>query len=405
MVDMLKSSRDEDQRKRDEAHFYGIQQQLDDLRRQLKESLARQQWFEELYKQGESRIAQVQQAQDRLTQDIAQALHARQIDEGRTKALVSELAQKIEAPDKQLREIKSQIQELSESRKSDRDADVVSQRQIDDLQRQIRDLNSLISKTGEGSRQLRDLMEDLRGALADVRQETAHVAELQRLEEQRLRRQGVELQGLFENLRQQFTEVSSKSQRVDDVRHQLTERIEAVEGQLAPLYKDEADLHSDFERIERLATEQYLAQQERIETIRTQLEAQFAEQRQVSDQRMDRFTARFGGMDDRLRVIDQLLNELPSRFAALEQRDDIIGSEADSMEEWLIMRQLAALETVLDDVRKRRSDRSSTLSPKTAGKPKPEQTPGSVYNPTGLIKSVRDAKPPSRSLPADEDEI
>ena len=405
MVDMLKSSRDEDQRKRDEAQFYNLQQQLDDLRRQFKESLARQQWFEELYKQGESRIAQVQQAQDRLTQDVAQALHARQIDEGRTKALISDLVQKIEAPDKQLREIKSQIQQISESRKSDRDADAVSQRQVDDLQRQIRDLNSLISKTGEGSRQLRDLMEDMRGALAEVRQETAHVAELQRLEEQRLRRQGVELQSLFENLRQQFTEVSAKSQRVDDVRHQLTERIEAVENQLIPLAKDEANLQSDFERIERLSTEQYLAQQERIETVRAQIEAQLGEQRGIGDQRMDRFMARLGNVDDRLSAIDQQLSELPSRFAALEHRDDVIGSEADSMEEWLIMRQLAALETVLEDVRKRRSERSSTLSPNTAGKPKPEEAPGSVYNPTGLIKSVRDAKPPSRNLHADEDEI
>jgi chromosome segregation ATPase len=405
MVDTIKSSRDEDQRKRDEAHFHGIQQQLDDLRRQLKESLARQQWFEELYKQGESRIAQVQQAQDRLTQDIAQALHARQVDEGRTKALVSDLAQKIDAPEKQLREIRAQIQGLTESRKSDRDADVVSQRQIDDLQRQIRDLNSLISKTGEGSRQLRDLMEDLRGSLAEVRQETAHVAELQRLEEQRLRRQGVELQGLFENLRQQFTEISAKSQRVDDVRHQLGERIEAIEGQLAPLQKDEADLQSDFERIEKLSTEQYLAQQERIETIRTQLEAQFAEQRQVGDQRMDRFMARFAGIDEHLRAIDQQLSELPSRFAALEQRDDAIGFEADSMEEWLIQRQLTALEDVLEDARKRRSQRSSTISSGTPHKPKPEPAPGSVYNPTGLIKSVRDAKPPARSIPVDEDDF
>src|SRR5688500_16455445 len=404
MVDMLKSSRDGDQRKRDEAQFYGIQQQLDDLRRQFKESLARQQWFEELYKQGESRIAQVQQAQDRLTQDIAQTLHARQIDEGRTKALVSDRAQKIEAPDKQLREIRPQIQALSESRKTGRDADAVSQRQVDDLQRQIRDLNSLVSKSGDGSRQLRDLMEDLRGALAEVRQETAHVAELQRLEEQRLRRQGVELQGLFENLRQQFTEVASKSQRVDDVRHQLIERIEEVERQLVPLFKDEADLHSDFERIERLSTEQYLAQQERIETVRTNLEAQLTEQRNIGDQRMDRFMARLAAMDDRLRIIDQQLSELPSRFAALEHRDDIIGTEADSMEEWLIMRQLSALESVLEDVRKRRSERSSTLSP-NAAKPKPEEAPGSVYNPTGLIKSVRDAKPPSRSLPAEEEEI
>lgn len=114
--------------------------------------------------------------------------------------------------------------------------------------------------------------------------------------------------------------------------------------------------------------------------------------------------ARFAGMDERLRSIDQQLSELPSRFAALEQRDDVIGSEADSMEEWLIMRQLSALETVLEDVRKRRSERSGSMTPKAPAKPKPEDAPGSVYNPSGLIKSVRDAKPPSHNLPADEDD-
>ncbi len=40
MVDMLKSSKDDDQRRRDESQLYTIQQQLDELRRQLKENLA-----------------------------------------------------------------------------------------------------------------------------------------------------------------------------------------------------------------------------------------------------------------------------------------------------------------------------------------------------------------------------
>src|SRR5438094_8738927 len=112
MQDMLKSSKEEDQRKRDEAQFHSVQQQIDELRRQFKETLARQQWFEELYRQGEGKVSQLQAAQDRLAQDVAQALHARQIDEGRVKAQLADLAQRVESPDKQIRELRSQIQEL-----------------------------------------------------------------------------------------------------------------------------------------------------------------------------------------------------------------------------------------------------------------------------------------------------
>ena len=99
MVDMLKSSREEDQRKRDEAQFYSMQQQLDELRRQLKENLARQQWFEELYKQSEGKVNQLQLLQDRLSQDVAQTLQARQVDEGRTKAQLADLVKQVEAPE------------------------------------------------------------------------------------------------------------------------------------------------------------------------------------------------------------------------------------------------------------------------------------------------------------------
>src|SRR5438874_13501999 len=88
-------------------------------------------------------------------------------------------------------------------------------------------------------RQLRDLIQELDSARGEVRGESLHVAELQRMEEQRLRRQGIELQELFEALRQQFNEVAARSQRVDDVRRQLIERIEGVEEQLALLRQGE----------------------------------------------------------------------------------------------------------------------------------------------------------------------
>jgi chromosome segregation ATPase len=390
-MDMLKTSRDEDNRRRDEAQFYSLQQQLDELRRQLKENLARQQWFEELYKQNEGKLAQVQVAQDRLTHDVSQSMHARQIDEARLKAQVAELVQQVEAPGKQIRDLRAQIHDLAESRKSDRDVDNTAQRQIDELQGQIRELNAHISQVGDSQRQLRDLIQELDSALAEVRQEAIHVAELQTLEEQRLRRQGMELQGMFESLRQQFGDVSAKSQRVDDVRRQLTERIEAVEDRIGSAITGEESLHTEVERVEKQANEQNLIQQERLETVRVQIDAQLGEMRTINDQRTDRIMLRFNGIDDRMRAIEQALSEIPSRFDALERRDEILGSETDTIEEWLVMRQLQALEAVLDDVRKRRADRASTFNPRAQIEP----TPGSVRNPSGLIKSVRDAKPPN----------
>ncbi len=400
MTDMLKSSRDEDVRKRDEAQLYSIQQQVDELRRQLKENLARQQWFEELYRQGEGKISQIQMSQDRLSQDVAQTLHARQIDEGRMKAQIADLGQRVESPDKQIREIRAQIQELNNAIKTDRETDNTDRHQAEDLQRQIRELNSSISRISDGQRQLRDLIQELDSAIGEVRGEALHVAELQRVEEQRLRRQGVELQELFETLRQQFTEVAAKSQRVDDVRRQLVERIEAVEEQLALLRKTEEGIDTQLDRLEKMGTDQYVAQQERLETTRVQLEAQLIEMRQVADQRIERYMARFAATDDRLRAIEQLISELPGRFEALERRDEKIGAEADTIEEWLVVRQLAAMESVLEEVRKRRSDRASVLNPKSESAA--NSAPGSVYNPSGLLKSVKDAKPPTR--PGKEDD-
>ena len=391
-MDMLKTSRDEDNRRRDEAQLYGLQQQIDELRRQLKENLARQQWFEELYKQNEGKVSQVQLAQDRLTHDVAQSMHARQMEDTRMKAQLADISQKVESPEKQLKDVRAQLSELTEARKNDRDLDSAAQLQMDVVQGQIRELNAHIGQVSDSQRQLRDVIQELDSALAEVRQEALHVSELQTKEEQRLRRNGIELQGMFEALRQQFADVSAKSQRVDDVRRQLTERMEAVEERLGTVVTEGTSQAVDLDRIEKAYIEQNLNHQERLEAVRLQLETQLSEQRGINDQRMDRIMSRFNGIDDRLRDLEQGLAEMPSRFEALERRDDLIGVEADMIEEWLVGRQIKALEDILEEARKRRSERSSTINVSSRLKPAP--APGSVFNPAGLLKSVRDAKPP-----------
>lgn len=402
MPDMLKMSKEEEQRKRDEAQLYSMQQQIDELRRQLKESMARQQWFEELSRQNEGKVQQLQMSQDRLSQDVVQHLSAREIGEGRMKARLDDIATRVDAPDKQLRELRAQIIEVNKIIKGERDVETADRQQIDEIQRQIRDIHAAMGVLSDGQRQLRDLIHELDAAIGEVKQEAVHVAEMQRLEEQRLRRSGVELQEAFEALRQQFTEIAAKTQRVDDVRRQLVERIEAVEELLTTLRTDDDSLRKEIERMDKTEMEHYLSQQDRVETIRIQVEASLGEMRQVADQRLDRYTNRFLTVDERLRNIEQLLSEIPPRFEALERRDETIGAEADSIEEWLVMKQLAAMESVLEEVRKRRAERSPILRARSTDT---RPATGSAYYPAGLLKSVKDARPPIRkeNQPTDGD--
>src|SRR5207253_919313 len=118
----------------------------------------------------------------------------RAIEDGRLKQQVAELAQKVEEPLKPIRELRAQLGELLDSRRLDRERTASDSAQAEALQGQIRQLVAQIGLIADGQRQLRDLVQELDAVNNETRQEIMRVAELQRMEEQRLRRQGVELQ-------------------------------------------------------------------------------------------------------------------------------------------------------------------------------------------------------------------
>ncbi len=161
MADTVRSTRDEESRKRDDVAAYQVQQQMDELRRQLRELVARQQWLEDLYKHSEGQLVQLQMLQERHTQDVAQTLQARQIEDARVKQQVSELTQRVDEPLKPIRELRAQITELADSRRQDRDRTADDNRQVEALQGQIRQLTSQLGLLADGQRQLRDLVQEL----------------------------------------------------------------------------------------------------------------------------------------------------------------------------------------------------------------------------------------------------
>jgi chromosome segregation ATPase len=382
MPDVVRNVRDEEAFRRTEAQNYQLQQQMDELRRQLREAVARQQWLEELYKQNEGRVAQLQLAQDQFVQSISQTINARQVDDQRVKQQITELAPRVDEPMKAIRELRAQITELGDSRRSDRDRVAADLRQYEGLQSQLRELTGQIGMIADAQRQLRDLVHDLDTVNAETRQEIQRVAELQRMEEQRLRRQGVELQEIVEGLRLQFQDTVSRSQRIDDVRRQVMEHIEALEDTVGEIQQEAQRQDTVLQRLDKQILENHLVVQERAEAVRAAFEADLAEVRQSGDQRTDRHIGRFQQMDDRLRDLEQRLAELPPLFDRLSARDLEIEAERERIEELHLRREIEALDAQLQEMRARRTQKQTELAKREV---------------PGLIRNVRDARPPARS--------
>jgi chromosome segregation ATPase len=196
------------------------------------------------------------------------------------------------------------------------------------------------------------------------------------MEEQRLRRQGVELRELVESLREQFTDVNSRSQRVEEVRRQLMEHIEGIRSQLSDSGEHNTRFDSLIQRLEKQVHENHGVVQERAETIRGQLAAELAELRQVGDQRMDRYINRFQQLEERIRELDGRLAEIPSHFETLRRRDEEIESVLDVLEERHLRMELQSIESQIEDMRQRRAKKQTEATQKAT-----------------LVRNVREARP------------
>ncbi len=376
MADILRTTREDEGRKRDDAALHQMQQQVDDLRRQLREAVARQQWLEDLYKNTESQVVQLQMTQERHAQDVAQTLQVRQIEDGRVRQQIAELGQKVEEPLKPIRDLRAQIGELMDNRRQERDRTTKDGHEFETLQGQIRQLVAQIALIADGQRQLRDLVQELDSVNNETRQEISRVTDLQRVEEQRLRRQGIELQEMVEAIKGQFVEITARSGRVEEVRRQLLEHLEALAATVGEGQENYDRLYSAVGRIEKQVGENQVLGQDRLEAVRVQLSAEMSEVRQLGDQRMERYVARFQQLEDRIRDLDSRLAEQTPHFDLLYRRDEEVETQIEVLEERHLRLELESIESQISDMRARRAKKQAEVAQKAT-----------------LVRNVREARP------------
>ncbi len=380
MPDIITNVRDDERRKRDEAQMFSVQQQLDELRRQLREGQARQQWLEDALKQSESRAAQLQLSVDKQSQEIIQSLQVRQIEDQRLRKQIAEVESRVDEPLKPIKEIRAQIADLIEHFRSSRSQATVSVQQMEATQQQLREIAAQVGMFNEQQRQQTNTLRELGSAITENRQEVVRVTEAQRIEEQRLRRQDIELQQGIEGVRNEFGSLVSRVTQVEETRKHFIEEVDALASSLTTIHAEYNKLEDLIERLNHDNGERYLAQQERIETVRVQLEAEAADIRQVGDQRAERLFARLQQFEDRLRAVEGDLSLLPPQIEALKQRDEFQVEQAEDLYEQYLGMQAEILNQMLEQNRKRHQQAEQARS---------------VTQGDSLVRSAREARPPS----------
>jgi hypothetical protein len=344
-------------RAQEQSQLVYLQGQIDELRRLLKDQTNKYQWAMEQVRKNEGAIAQIQSLFDRHTGDVAQANEIVRRDVIALRREVAAALVKIEDGLRPIRDMQAQIQQIAEARKQDRDFLAGWINRIEQVERQVAALASQIKELDERQRQLALQLERLREADAAVMQEVRRVSDDLQIEKQHLRRLAVESQQLLTDLRPPIDELRTRVDRLEEIRQQIDLFAEMLPAQIKEVAAKLPDINAEIKRIERLSTERFLMNQERLEELRQMADERMSALQETDEQYLRQLTSWLERVDSWLRELEQRLSRTTDRIEleqkahllrimALERREiDTLGAQLDMLRQRLEVVRAAQIET------------------------------------------------------------
>ena len=210
---------------------------------------------------------------------------------------------------------------------------------------------SLIRDSDDRYRQLQWQLEQLQNADAAAIEGLRELDEEIEIEKQNLRRQSVEAQQLVADVRASLDDPLARIGR-------LEERVRANEEQLVVLSEElDADaeripaLIEDIRRVELVATERFLMNQERLEDLRHQNDERIGELHDSGDQHLLHLTSWLERIDAWCREEEGRVARIGSRLELLHQRHDARLSDLEAQELELLERIAGAWGGLLEVVK------------------------------------------------------
>ncbi|MBX0327329.1 hypothetical protein K2Z83_06525 [Oscillochloris sp. ZM17-4] len=296
-----------------------LQGQIDELRRLLKDQTNKYNWAMEQVRKTEATVVQVQSLFDKHTEEVSQSADAVRRDVISLRREVAGALVKIDESVKPLREMQAQIQQVADARKQDRDFVAGWFGRVEAVEQQLLGIQAQIKEIDERQRQYALQLDRLREADSAAFQEARKVSDELQIEKQSLRRQAVESQQLVTDVRAVLEDHDSRIHRLDEIRQQIDLFAETLPQQVIEIGARFPDIIADIKRVERLSTERFLMNQERLEDIRQQADEKISTLQESDEQHMRQLTSWLERIDGWLRELEQRLGRTTTRLDAAQQ--------------------------------------------------------------------------------------
>ncbi len=338
-------------RAQEQSQIAYLQGQIDELRRLLKDQTNKYQWAMEQVRKNEGAIAQIEGLFERHTAEVTQANEVIRRDVVNLRREVASALVKIEEGTRPFRDMQAQIQQIAEARKQDRDFLAGWLIRIEQAERQIAALASQLKELDERQRQLALQIERLREADAAVAQDVRRLNDDIQVEKQQMRRMAVEAQQLAADLRPLIETQTSRIDRLEEIRQRIDLFAELLPAQIKELNERIPELIADIKRVERISTDRFLMNQERLEELRQMADERMSALQETDEQYLRQLTAWLERVDGWLRELEQRLNRTTDRIE-LEQKAQLLRiMELERREMETLQAQLTTLRLRLEQTR------------------------------------------------------
>jgi uncharacterized phage infection (PIP) family protein YhgE len=333
-------------RAHEQSQMVYLQGQIDELRRQLKDQSNKYNWAMEQSRKIEASVAQVRSLFERHSEEMTQSGESLHRDTLSLRKEIAGALVKIEEGVKPLRDMQAQIQQVAEARKLDRDFVSGWFGRIEVLEQQILVVQAQIKEVDERQRQSVLQFDRLREADATIVQDVRRLNDELQIEKQTMRRQSVEAQQLVADVQGTLDEHGSQIRRLDDIRQKIELFAETLPQQISEVSSHLPGMIAETKRVERIATERFLMNQERLEELRQQSDEKVSALEEVDEQHMRQLTSWLERIDNWIRELEQRLTRATSR---IESDQKIHNTRILELE----YREVASLQAIVDAMHER----------------------------------------------------
>lgn len=344
-------------RVQEQSQLIYLQNQIDELRRALKDQNNKYAWSMEQTRRSEAQVGQLQNLIERQAQEVQTTLEVYKREITALRREVASSLLRAEEAVKPIREMQAQIHQLQEGRRQDRDAVAPLYSRIEDIEHRAKDTLSLIRDSDERYRQYQAQFDQLRTADAAAVEQMRRTDEQVQIEKQHLRRQAAEAQQLVADVRASFEDPLARIGRLEERTRSNEEQLAELPPQLDSLAERLPTLVDEIRRVELVATERFLMNQERLEDLRHQHDERMGEVHETNDQHFLHLTSWLERIDGWCREEEGRVARIGNRLELLHQRHDARLSDLEEQEFETMERIAGAWGDVLELVKARQVER------------------------------------------------